>query len=204
MASITRTEVKKYLQITDTTYDDRIDYLIPIVESDLFDGILHRNFVDYNGDDQTPEGIKKTLAQMVNHHVSVNVTPVDQTKGLIQSIGDLRYFYYTGEDSYSGYPKYIINNSVLRYRIMSRGYRVGESEMADGYNFLTNIELTGDINGVNKEFTTTYTIKSDTELVFVGQIKATRDVDYTISGSTITFTNAPLTGETLTFAAKVK
>jgi len=204
MGAITRSEVKQYLQITDTTYDDRIDYLIPIVESDLFDGILHRNFVDYNEDDQTPEGIKKTLAQMANQHIAVQVSQVDESQKTIQSIGDLKYATYTGEDAINGYPKSIINSAVLRYRAMSRGYIVGVSEMSEGYTFLSNIELTGDIDGVNKVFTTTYTIKANTELVFVGQVKATRDVDYTISGSTITFVNAPLTGETLTFAGSVR
>jgi len=203
MSAILRTEVKSYLQITDTTYDDRIDYLIPIVESDLFTGILHRNFVDYADADQTPEHIKMTLSQMINQHMVVDVKTFDQSQGVIQSIGDLTYFRYTGEDSIGGYPKSIINSSVLRYREMAKGYIIGVDEMSDGYRFLTNIVLSGSINGVNLEFTTTYTLQENTEMIFVGQIKATRDVDYTIDGSTITFTTAPATGETLTFGGMV-
>ena len=203
MSAILRTEVKSYLQITDTTYDDRIDYLIPIVESTLFTRVLRRNFVDYADADQTPEDVKEVLFNMINFHMNVGVSTVDQTQGVIQSIGDLTYQTYNGENSIAGYPKSIIDSSLNRYKQMSRGYEPGVDEMSDGYRFLTNIVLSGSINGVNLEFTTTYTLQENTEMIFVGQIKATRDVDYTIDGSTITFTTAPATGETLTFGGMV-
>ena len=203
MSAITLTEIKDYLQITDTTYDDRINLLMPWVEDQLFNGILHRNFIDSDDVAQTPLGLRITLAQMINQHIAVGVKTTDETDKILTSIGDLSYKVYTGSDQIGGYPPSIINSSVLRYRAMSRGWEGSQEPSISGYTPTTNISLgTGD--GAETEFTYSGIILEGTEQIYTGNLPAKRTEHYTIDGSVVTFLTAPLDGLALTFNGWVK
>lgn len=56
----------------------------------------------------------------------------------------------------------------------------------------------GAINGSNVTFTTAFTPVVNSEMIFLNGLAQQRTIDYTMSGSTITFTTAPLTGDTIT------
>lgn len=57
---------------------------------------------------------------------------------------------------------------------------------------------TGDIDGINTEFTISETPISETQNLYLNGIFQTEVSDYTLSGTTITFVTAPQTGDELT------
>lgn len=69
MAVITTDEVKVFLQISDTSKDDLIDALIPVIQD---------NIIEYCNDDFTvnsvqtfPTGMKLPAAQMIGHDMAI-------------------------------------------------------------------------------------------------------------------------------------
>jgi hypothetical protein len=55
---------------------------------------------------------------------------------------------------------------------------------------------TGSINGINATFTTAYSFIPESVEIFVNGIQATKNIDYTTSGTnTINFTYSPVSGD---------
>lgn len=69
MAITTRARVKLYLRITDTSSDDLIDFLIPLVESDFL-RIRNKEFdTDIYDEIVYPEGSELTAIKMIAYHL---------------------------------------------------------------------------------------------------------------------------------------
>lgn len=71
------------------------------------------------------------------------------------------------------------------------------------YIYTPNITLTGTIDGTNKTFVFPNEIKANSEDIYFGNLHLNRDVDYTISGQTVTLNTAPVSPEIITATAEV-
>jgi len=99
MPIVTRDYVKTYLGLSGTTYDERIDMLIPIVEADY---LLIRNAAFDTHDNEElnyPDDSQVTSSLMIGFHL--NNKP-DGMKS--ETIGS---YSYTKEEITDGYPKSI-------------------------------------------------------------------------------------------------
>jgi hypothetical protein len=111
MAIVTRNTVKKFLQITVSTYDDLIDSFIIMVEAD-YEKIRGVDFdVDSSDVIQYPEGAELIASQMVGY--LLNSTPLaNQSDKKSESIGT--YSYTRDDKMLEGYPKSIVGR-IVRY-----------------------------------------------------------------------------------------
>jgi len=69
MAIMTKVECKAFLNITDTTYDDWIDVLIPSIESYIKE-YCNNDFLDDDDEEVWSEAIKMTAAQMIQFQMN--------------------------------------------------------------------------------------------------------------------------------------
>lgn len=73
-----------------------------------------------------------------------------------------------------------------------------------GVNLVVGETPSGAINGINATFTTAQNFDPNTIAVFVNGIQATKNIDYTTSGTTIiNFTYSPAVGDILRVNYKV-
>ena len=99
--------VKTVLQITDSSKDDLIVVLIPIVESDYI-RIRNRPFSEVDGAVVYPEGSELTAIKMVGYLLETNGSAGSVTS---KSVGPLSVSYAQVKD---GYPEGVIS-SIKRY-----------------------------------------------------------------------------------------
>lgn len=66
---------------------------------------------------------------------------------------------------------------------------------ASSTNYISQESPSGSVNGINVIFVLSQTPTSNSEMVFLNGLLIKRTVDYTISGTTLTFTSAPTTGD---------
>lgn len=85
------------------------------------------------------------------------------------------------------------NGSFPAVKTVQQGLDLALQQIAAD-KWKSNIPLTGTIDGVNKTFTIPDTIVAGSQIVFLG-LPLFPTVGYTISGSTVTFTNAPEPGD---------
>lgn len=104
MAIISKTEAKALLQIFDGSKDTAIDALIPIVE-DFVKTYCASDFIDVNGDEDFPLGIKLPVAQMIGYNLQrQNMQGVKS-----ESLGDHSISF----DTTAGYPKTLLDGLDL-------------------------------------------------------------------------------------------
>lgn len=72
-----------------------------------------------------------------------------------------------------------------------------EISSISGFNYVSQEIPSGTVDGINTVFTIINTATSNSESVFLNGLLIKRTADYIISGTTITFTFAPLTGDDL-------
>jgi len=139
-------------------------------------------------DDETPSGTINgsntvfTLANVPNPASSVEVF----LDGMMQRAG-VDYSLSSATVTFTSAP---ISGAILRayYRFIS----------ATAYNFVGEEGPAGTVNSSNTVFTLAHSPSPVGSLkLFLNGILQKRTVDYTLSGSTITFTTAPTTGDTL-------
>jgi hypothetical protein len=106
-AVITTDEVKIFLQITDTSKDDLIDALIPIVQD---------NIIEYCNDDFTtnsvqsfPVGLKLVASQMIGYDMSIMSGGGGSIGMQSESQGEYSYSRYSSNSGIAGeYPASIL------------------------------------------------------------------------------------------------
>ena len=115
MAIVTRSTVKKYLQITSSQYDELIDSFIPAVEADF---LIIRGIdfdIDSNDDIEYPDNAEFVASQMIGYMLKsskFDANNYSQMKS--ESIGDYSYTRGGREDMLNGYPLSIVNR-IERY-----------------------------------------------------------------------------------------
>lgn len=123
MAIITLTEAKTLLQITDTSKDDLITALIPIIESDIRE-YCNANFQDSPLEPSWSEWMKLPAAKMIGFNMELS-----NFNGMkSESQGG---YSYTKEDSFSGYPLSILKSfDKIKYTIVGRqSYKTNYRDM---------------------------------------------------------------------------
>ena len=115
MAIVTRTTVKNILNITSTTYDARIDLLIPHVEAEFL-AIRGVAFdIDSNDDTEYPENAELISSWMVGYLLKKSDFTSDAfSDKKSESIGSYSYSRGGAEDNIMGYPKSIVGG-IERY-----------------------------------------------------------------------------------------
>lgn len=95
MAVITLTEVKTFLQITGTAKDALITALIPEIEDEL-KTICNRTFLDSEGAEAWPDGLKLTVSDMIAFRMDKSRDLKSESQG--------GYSYTKQDIGSSGYP----------------------------------------------------------------------------------------------------
>lgn len=95
MAVITLSEVKTFLQITSTSKDALITALIPEIEDEL-KTICNRTFLDSEGAEAWPDGLKLTVSDMIGFRMDKSRDLKSESQG--------GYSYTKQDIGSSGYP----------------------------------------------------------------------------------------------------
>jgi hypothetical protein len=116
MAIVTRKFTKEYLGITATTYDSKIDLLIPHIEA-AFERIRGIDFdEDSNDVIEYPENAEMIAAEMIGYKlVTSPFTSGTYSDKKSESIGSYSYTRNTREDMIQGFPKSIVGQ-IERYQ----------------------------------------------------------------------------------------
>jgi hypothetical protein len=146
MAIITRAEVKGFLQIKDSSKDDLIDALIPEIQGDIV-AYCNNSFMDSNGADAWPVGIKIPAAMMVGY--TMTEMAGGTSVGLkSESQGD---YSYTKDTTTGAYPDSILKK-LDKWRIVRAHFG---SKMQQNYDRrgMTPKQLAEDqvVNGIDGE-----------------------------------------------------
>jgi hypothetical protein len=103
MAIITLTEVKTFLQITNTDSDALITALIPEVEA-YVKRYTNNEMIDGEGADSYPLGIKKPVSELIRYELNERAKQSGKTS---ESLGSWSASYAVSNDS-QGYPDNVI------------------------------------------------------------------------------------------------